>query len=49
LEELQRAVDRAGKALAEARTAWDVALEKLVMAHVVREKEKPRRVRAGQG
>src|SRR5262245_38976749 len=31
LDEVQRAVDRAGKALEEARTAWDVALEKLAM------------------
>jgi hypothetical protein len=38
LDELQRAVDRAGKALEEARNAWDVTLEKLA---TVREKEKP--------
>ncbi len=39
LEEVQRAVDSAGRALEEARTAWDVALAKLAKAQTVQRKK----------
>jgi len=49
LEETQGAVDRVGKAFDEARTAWDVALEKLAIAEAVLKEEKRRRLRAALG
>ena len=43
LDEVERAVGRARKALEEARTAWDVALEKVAMPQPVHKKEGPHR------